>query len=541
MNHISRRKFIGVALGASGVAMLPGMAFSAATQTDATPPPAAATGSALERIKALIAQWQQDGEAFKADQLDSANETQWTRLVQHYFDRAAYTCTSVNSANLCPSMKPVTQMVSLVQEILGADISFPMRGELAKASLGYGLDAVKQWFGLGGSDAKPEALLALVANTTMGNNFINNGLITSGFMDPQKDNIVVWDVNHPTNYDAWMYRKATQGWAKNSVRILQTKMFSQTVTEAEKKMGMLPSDPQSLDDILGPLLNLVDSRTKMVTLSWQSNECGMLLPMDHIVKALRAKKKDIYIHADSAQTFGVLDLQLGKVDVDSITGSFHKWPCGPKMVGIVYMNNKTGAAERFTPSIWGYDEYINTPADYGFAAETGKIDPNAKRFSYLGQQNDATLVSTWMVPLFHTGKFHPNVTPAKIEARTHYLGDQVKNALYEYLPKIFPEFTPKTAYKWIATPTSYDTFRSSVFLFKTPDGIQAGDVMKHVYEQHKFAIANLKVKGHDLLRISPTFCNTSQDVRDVVKAVIDVIQAMKNKTLANNTHLRAYA
>jgi len=365
--------------------------------------------------------------------------------------------------------------------------------------------------------------------------------VTSGFLDPQKDNIVVWDVNHPTNYDAWMYRKATQGWGKDSIRTLQTKMFSQSVTDTELQQGMLPSDPKNEDDIIAALKSLVTPQTKLVTLSWQSNECGMLLPMERIVQELRAINKDIFIHADSAQTFGVLDLQLGKVDVDSITGSFHKWPCGPKMVGIIYMNNKRGAAEKFTPSIWGYDEHINTPVDYGFSAEEGKIDPNAKRFSYLGQQNDATLVSTWMAALFHTGHFHPGVTPAKIEARIHYLGDQAKNALYQLLPKIFPDFTPKEAYKWIATPTTNDGLRSSVFLFKVPDGIQAGDVMKHVYEQHQFAIANLKVKGHNLLRIAPTFCNTSGDVHDVVAAIVDVIQAMRNKKLANNTHMRSYA
>jgi len=541
MNHISRRKFIGVALGAGGVAMLPGMAFSAAPQTGGTPPATAATGAALDRIKAQIEQWKKEGEKFKADQLASDNDDEWNRLVNHYFDRAGFTSISVNSANLCPSLKPVDAMATLVQQMLGQDISFPMRGELAQASLGYGLSAVKTWFGLGGTDAKADFLLALVANSTEGNNFINNGLVTSGFFDPQKDNIVVWDVNHPTNYDAWMYRKATQGWAKDSIRTLQTKMFAQQVTAEERKMGMMPSDPQSVDDIIEPLKSLVDAHTKMVTLSWQSNECGMLLPMDRIVRELRAMSKNIHIHADSAQTCGVLDLQLGKVEVDSITGSFHKWPCGPKMVGIIYMSNKTGAAERFAPSIWGYDEYINTPADYGFEAATGKIDPNAKRFSYLGQQNDATLVATWMSALFHTGHFHPNVTPAKVEARIHYLGDQTKKALFKHLPKVFPDFTPETAYKWIATPTSNDALRSSVFLFKCPEGIQAGDVMKNVYEKHKFAIANLKVKGHDLLRVSPTFCNTSQDVGDVVEAVVDVILAMKNKQLANNSHFQSYA
>ena len=48
--------------------------------------------------------------------------------------------------------------------------------------------------------------MALVANSTQGNNFINNGLVTSGFFNPAKDNVVVWDVNHPTNYDAFRTR-----------------------------------------------------------------------------------------------------------------------------------------------------------------------------------------------------------------------------------------------------------------------------------------------------------------------------------------------
>ena len=65
--------------------------------------------------------------------------------------------------------------------------------------------------------------------------------------------------------------------------------------------------------------------------------------------------------------------------------------------------------------------------------------------------------------------------------------------------------------------------------------------MKNVYEQHKFAIANLKVKDYDLLRISPTISNTSKDVYDVVEAVVDVILAMQKGKLSNNTHLRSYS
>ncbi|MEA4856856.1 aminotransferase class V-fold PLP-dependent enzyme [Solidesulfovibrio sp.] len=541
MSQFTRRKFIGVALGAGGAALLPGIAFTSSPAEARKTPARKETGSALARIRAAIEQWRVDGRLFAADSLAADDNAQWDKLVRHYFDREAYTSISVNSANICPSMRPVTAMVDLVGRLLAGDLSFPMRGELADASLVHGLGAVKDWLGLGNIKTQADFLLALVANSTEGNNFINNGLVSSGFFDPQKDNVVVWDVNHPTNYDAWFYRKATQGWGKDSVRVLRTKMFAQKVTDEEAKAGMLPSDPASEDDILAALRQVVDNNTKIVTLSWQSNECGMLLPMKRIVDELRSINKAIYIHADSAQTFGVLDLRLDEVGVDSISGSFHKWPCGPKMVGILSMNNRTGAAEKFTPSIWGYDEHINTPADYGFPAESGTIDPNAKRFSYLGQQNDATLVSTWMAALFHTGHFHPGVTPAKIEARIHALGGKVQQALFRNLPKLFPDFTEKTAYRFITTPTANDKLRSSVFLFRTPDGIGAGDVMKHVYEKHRFAIANLKVKGHDLLRISPTFCNTAGDVEGVVEAVVDVVKAMRGNKLASNVETRTYA
>lgn len=537
----SRREFLGAGMGIGSVLLLHDYAFSGSNECQDSSSGSKKQVQALKEIKAYIDKCSAEGRKFSSDKLAPDSNEQWDRLVNNYFDRDRYTCVSVNSANLCPSMRPVQEMVDLVQDMLARDISFPMRGELAEASLGYGLEAMQKWFGLEKERYQADYLMALVSNSTQGNNFINNGLVTSGFFDPQKDNVVVWDVNHPTNYQAWEYRKATQGWAEGSVRTVRTKMFSNTVSGDESGRGVMPSDPLNEDEIVRAVLSMVDGNTKVVTLSWQSNECGMLLPMERIVHELRKVNKNMHIHADSAQTFGVLDLKLDSLGVDSIAGSFHKWPCGPKMVGVLYMNNKTGAAERFTPSEWGYDEHIMTPEDYGFKAATGRIDPNAKRFSYLGQQNDATLVSTWITALFHTGSFHPNINPERIEKRIHYLGGRAKEALFRYLPEIYPDFKSKEAYRWISTPTTNDRLRSSVFLFRTPDGIRAGDVVKNVYEQHSIAIANLHVLGHDLVRISPTFCNTVQDVEDAVRATVDVIKAMGRGKLANNTVTRAYA
>src|SRR6185503_17970355 len=54
---------------------------------------------------------------------------------------------------------------------------------------------------------------------------------------------------------------------------------------------------------------------------------------------------------DGAQAFGVIDLDLGAMKPDFYTGSMHKWPCGPKEKGLLYVNK--AAHDRIQPSVVG--------------------------------------------------------------------------------------------------------------------------------------------------------------------------------------------
>lgn len=535
MGNISRRAFVGGVAGLTGAISLgAGCKESSESARAVSAGDAAPIGTVTEQLKQMIDAWQAAGQQFSGDTLAPDAAAEWQRLIDFYFPSPdggpVPRSVSVNASNLCPSLQYVDDIVQWVEAVLDQDISFPLRGELATASQDSAAELVQVWTGMN-TGRQATDLLALTRNTTEGNNAINNGLFSSGFFDPAQHNVVLWDQNHPTNYDAWYYRGATKGWPAGTIRSLTTNKFSQTPTP-----GAIPSDPQDPQIVLEQILTLVDANTRVLSMSWQSNECGMVLPMADLVTAVRAKAPDVHIHADCAQTFGVLDLDLWNTGADSAAGSFHKWPCGPKMVGLLYMKDGS-AADRFLPNEWGYDEYIKTPTDYGFDPKLGQIDNSAKRFTYLGQQNDATLVSALATALFHVGGFHPNVTPSVIEARARYLGSYTKNALYAALPEIFPGFTPETAYQYILTPTTLDDARCSVFLFRAPEGIVVGDVMKNVYTKYGYAIANLD----GLLRISPTFNNTEAQIDGVVTAVIDVIKAMQAGTLPNNTHLRRYS
>lgn len=489
----------------------------------------------------LLKEWHIEGrEEFEGQTLGPDNESEWQRLVSAYFCNHVNRCISVNASNLCPSLNIVDEITSMVQDYLAKDISFMCRHDLADASQKWGQESICKWLGISLSNGSPEGFVTLTRNATEANNIINNGLAIDGVFDPLKHNVVTWEANHPTNFDAWYYRKETQKWHTDAVKVIGMDLFSQTATGETS----IPTDPPNNSVILDAFKNAIDKNTRIVSVSWQSNETGMLLPMKEIVELVRKLEDDfgtcIHIHADCAQTFGLLQLQLTDMDVDSVSGSFHKWPCGPKMVGVLYMKD-ADAAKRFVANTWGYDAYIQTPTGYFSHDPTVPIiDDNAKRFSYLGQQNDATLVASWITALFHTGMFHPAVTPEVIENRVRYLGDHAQKRLLKELPQTF-EYYQAAPWNWMLTPITDKSLRTSVLLFAPPPGICAPDVTKHVYDTHKFAIANLDIKNNQVLRISPSFNNTIDDVDKVIDAIIDIMSRLNANQLTHKVHHRTYA
>jgi len=52
---------------------------------------------------------------------------------------------------------------------------------------------------------------------------------------------------------------------------------------------------------------------------------------------------------DAAQSFGVLDIDLSDMQPDFFTGSAHKWPGGPREVGVLYINKRVES--RLWPSV----------------------------------------------------------------------------------------------------------------------------------------------------------------------------------------------
>jgi len=119
---------------------------------------------------------------------------------------------------------------------------------------------------------------------------------------------------------------------------------------------------------------LFTPRTKVVAITHVNSNSGDLLPAAEICAA--ARQRNILSLVDGAQSFGVLDVDLSTMKPDFYTGSMHKWPCGPKEKGLLFVGK--AVHDRIHPSVVGL---------YGGAVGLSRT------FEANGQRDDAGLAA----------------------------------------------------------------------------------------------------------------------------------------------------
>ncbi|MFC2156634.1 aminotransferase class V-fold PLP-dependent enzyme [Acidobacteriota bacterium] len=378
------------------------------------------------------------------------DETFWNLVKDQFSIRQGLVM--LNAANLCPAPLIVEKKVFELTKDLNADASFTNRAkfsemkEKARAMLA-------EFVG-----ADPDEI-AIVRNTSEGNNFVINGL-TLG----KGDEVVIWDQNHPTANVAWDVRAERYGY-----RVIRVKT---------------PESPKSPKDVINPFIAALTPRTRVLAFSHVSNVSGIRIDAKSLCALARERK--ILTLVDGAQTFGTYPVDVHDIGCDFFTASSHKWFCGPKEVGILYV--RKDRIEGLYPS------------NVGVGWE-GALKNGAQKFDNLGQRDDSRVSA-----MIEAAEFHKTLRKLRVSSRARMLADAVKNGIRQKLPQA-EIITP------LEHPMSW-----GVVIFRIP-GIDVSKALETLYFKHNVGCA---VMGPNI-RFSPHFYNTLEDIEKAVAAVSHLV------------------
>jgi isopenicillin-N epimerase len=354
----------------------------------------------------------------------------------------------LNAANLCPAPRPVLESVSAHTARLDSEPFPSYRSEIqaAKENTRDRLAAHLR--------VSPEEIL-ITRNTSEANNWVSNGLDLG-----PGDEVLIFSDNHPSNNRAWKAKGERYGYAVVEVPHV---------------------DPHPGDEYyLEAFERAITPRTRIMTFMQHTNTSGDVFP----AKALcaMAHERGILTLVDGAQSFGLMDVDLSDWQPDFFSGSAHKWPCGPKEAGVLFVNRRVH--ERFHPSV--------------YSAYTGSRGLS-RTHEGLGQRDTPTLHA------FGTHvEFLSTIGQAEIEARSRALATM----LVEELSAL------DGVHMW--TPAQPER-RGAVVTFR-PGELEPRRVLEALEEDGIVAAAR---GGSDRpgIRFSPHFYNTERDVEHAVEAI----------------------
>ena len=248
----------------------------------------------------------------------------------------------LNAANLCPASRPVLEALKRESDSVDRDPSAQNRARLGgeKENLRKALAAFLR--------VTPEEIV-ITRNTSEANNMVSSGLDLR-----QGDEVIVFHDNHPSNLTAWNEK---------------AKRFGFTVIEIPQV-----NPHPGMEYYVNAYKKSITSNTKILSFTHLTSSVGDLFPAKELCAL--ARENGVMSLVDGAQSFGLLDVNLAEISPDFYTGSAHKWPCGARECGVLYIN--TRAQKNIWPSI--------------YSAYSGAVGIS-RTFESFGQRDEATMIA----------------------------------------------------------------------------------------------------------------------------------------------------
>lgn len=353
----------------------------------------------------------------------------------------------MNAANLCPSSAPVLEAMYVNTRDMDKDPSFPNR-----IKMGEGKERTRRLLAefLG---VTPEEIV-ITRNTSESNN-----LVSSGIDLKMGDEVLLFSDNHPSNLAAWKEK---------------SKRFGFTVKVVEQ-VNPHPGAEYYIEGFTRQMT----PRTKVLGFTHLTSTVGDLFPAKELCRI--ARERGILTLVDGAQSFGVLDVNLSEMQPDFYTGSAHKWPCGPKETGVLYINKN--AHSKIWPSI--------------LSAFPGAVGIS-KTFECFGQRDEPAIIA-----FGEALKFQSKIGRKVIENRAR----ELTQGLIEGLKKI-------EGVKLWTHPE-----RSVCVVSFLPGNLNLTKLAEALYQKDRIAGAPRAGADRGGIRFSPHIYNTHKEIERTLAAL----------------------
>jgi selenocysteine lyase/cysteine desulfurase len=185
--------------------------------------------------------------------------------------------------------------------------------------------------------------IALLKNTTEGICVVSEGIDWK-----PGDNIVIPDGEFPSNRLPWLAQQ------RHGVEIREI-------------------DVRSTPDPEAALINAMDRRTRVMSVSAIAWDDGLVLSLDRLGEA--CAQTDTLFFVDAIQRLGMLPIDVQASQIDCLSADAHKWLLGPEGISVFYCNEKTRPQLRLRQLGW----YM---VDYPWAFDRQGLEPStsARRF-----------------------------------------------------------------------------------------------------------------------------------------------------------------
>ena len=355
----------------------------------------------------------------------------------------------MNAANLCPASRPALQALSRETEDVDRNPSPQNRARLSQAK--ENTRKVLADF----LRVTPDEIV-ITRNTSESNNLVSNGLdLKAG------DEVVIFADNHPSNNQAWQEK---------------SKRFGFTVRVVEQK-----NPHPGAEYYIDAFTKALTPQTKVLAFTHFTNTVGDLFPAKEICAA--ARSRGVLTLVDGAQTFGLFDVNLRTIDPDFYSGSAHKWPCGARECGVLFVN------ARVHDKIW--------PTSY--SAYPGAVGIS-RRLEAFGQRDEATMIA------FAEGlRFQNTVGRKAIEDRSKALAQQLLTGLRK-----IDGFKPFT---------SPEPDRTGAVVTFAPAALDMRKLVAALYQNDKIGVTTGGGAGRNGVRVSPHFYNTPEEIDRLLAAL----------------------